>query len=60
MAIDFGSLLTVEQKIDIVQQRIQQFAAEAYQLTLNKESATNLDRQDQIEIIDNNLKNDTI
>jgi hypothetical protein len=55
MAIDFGSLLTVEQKIDIIQQRISQFASEAYQLTLNKKSAETLGREDQIEVIESNL-----
>jgi hypothetical protein len=55
MAIDFGSLLTVEQKIEIIQQRINQFASEAYQLTLNKKSAETLGREEQLEIIENNL-----
>jgi hypothetical protein len=55
MAIDFESLLTTEQKIDIIQQRIKQFASEAYQLTLNKKSAETLGREDQIEVIENNL-----
>jgi hypothetical protein len=55
MAIDFGSLLTTEQKIDIIQQRINQFASEAYQLTLNKKSAEIIGREDQIEVIENNL-----
>ncbi|MSX82752.1 MAG: hypothetical protein F2740_00215 [Actinobacteria bacterium] len=55
MAIDFGSLLTVEQKIEIIQQRINQFASEAYQLTLNRKSAETLQREEQLEIIDNNL-----
>jgi len=39
MSIDFGSLLTVEQKQALLQQRIQQFAAEGYQHTLNKQVA---------------------
>jgi len=37
MAIDYDSLLTVEQKKAIVENRLQQFAAEAYQTELNKE-----------------------
>lgn len=39
MSIDFGSLLTVEQKTALLEQRIQQFAAEGYQHTLNKQVA---------------------
>lgn len=39
MSVDFGSLLTVEQKQALLQQRIQQFAAEGYQHTLNKQVA---------------------
>jgi hypothetical protein len=56
MSLDFGSMLTTEQKVDIINQRITQFASEAYQLQLNRQSAEKLDRQDQIEIIDSNLK----
>ena len=36
MTIDYTSLLTTEQKRNILQQRIAQFAAEAYQHSLNK------------------------
>lgn len=39
MAIDYSSLLSAEQKAALVQQRIQQFAAEAYQHELNKQVA---------------------
>ena len=35
MAIDFNSLLTVEERTSVVTQRIQQLAVEAYQLSLN-------------------------
>jgi hypothetical protein len=42
MAIDFGSLLTDEQKASLIQQRISQFAAEAYQHSLNKSTAEQL------------------
>lgn len=39
MALDYSSLLTDEQKKSILEQRLAQFAAEAYQHTLNKEVA---------------------
>jgi hypothetical protein len=39
MSIDFGALLTTEQKQNLLTQRIQQFAAEGYQHTLNKQVA---------------------
>lgn len=55
MAIDFGSLLTDEQKANLVQQRISQFAAEAYQHTLNKATAEKLGATDQVEAADKNL-----
>ena len=35
--MDYSSLLTNEQKRSILEQRIAQFASEAYQHTLNKE-----------------------
>jgi hypothetical protein len=37
MAISYENLLTVEQKKAIVENRLQQFAAEAYQTELNKQ-----------------------
>ena len=39
--MDYASLLTNEQKRNILEQRIAQFASEAYQHTLNKEVAGN-------------------
>ena len=39
MAIDFNNLLTPEQKRDLLTQRIQQFATEAYQHELNRQIA---------------------
>ena len=39
MALDYSALLTDEQKRSILEQRLAQFAAEAYQHTLNKEVA---------------------
>lgn len=35
MAIDYSSLLTDDQKREIITQRLQQFAAEAYQHSIN-------------------------
>lgn len=43
MAIDYGTLLTTEQKRNILQQRIAQFAAEAYQHSLNKQTNESLE-----------------
>lgn len=40
MSIDFGALLTTEQKRAILEARIAQFANEGYQHTLNKAAAT--------------------
>lgn len=42
MTIDYSSLLTDEQKRNILQQRITQFAAEAYQHKLNKDTCESL------------------
>jgi len=42
MAIDYTSLLTAEQKQNILTQRISQFAAEAWQHELNKQTCTQL------------------
>jgi hypothetical protein len=42
MTIDYTSLLTVEQKKAILEQRIAQFAAEAYQHSLNKKTCEDL------------------
>lgn len=39
MAIDYGSLLSADQKRSIIDQRIAGFAAEAYQHELNKQIA---------------------
>jgi hypothetical protein len=41
MAIDYSSLLSTDQKRGILEQRLAQFASEAYQHTLNKEVAKN-------------------
>jgi hypothetical protein len=47
MSIDFGALLTTEQKQNLLTQRIQQFAAEGYQHTLNKQVAESKDPIDE-------------
>jgi hypothetical protein len=43
MSIDYASLLTDEQKRSILSQRVLQFASEAYQHSLNKETCAALD-----------------
>lgn len=53
--MDFGSLLTAEQKRSLIEGRIAQFAAEAYQHTLNKKTAENLGVEQQVEQIDRSL-----
>lgn len=42
MAIDYSSFLTAEQKLSLLNQRIQGFAAEAYQHELNKQIAVSI------------------
>lgn len=42
MAIDYATLLSVEQKENILNQRISQFAAEAWQHELNKQTCEQL------------------
>ena len=54
MAIDFNDI-SIEQKRSILQQRITQFAAEAYQHTLNRETCVRLEDQDGIASSDNAL-----
>jgi hypothetical protein len=51
MSLDYSSLLTTEQKRNLLQGRIQQFASEAYQHTLNLKTAEKLASDDQIESI---------
>jgi hypothetical protein len=55
MTIDYSSLLTDEQKRNILQQRISQFAAEAYQHTLNKQTCVSLEDEAGIEAADKSL-----
>lgn len=42
MAIDYSSLLTNEQRANLLNQRISQFAAEAWQHALNKKTCEQL------------------
>jgi len=56
MSIDFDAVLTNEQKAEIIQQRITQFAAEAYQHELNKKTAEQLGSEEQVENINKNLE----
>jgi hypothetical protein len=56
MAIDFGALLTDEQKRAILEQRISQFAVEAYQHSLNKKSAESAGSDTELQGADRNLE----
>lgn len=56
MTIDYSELLTNDQKRNILQQRIAQFAAEAYQHTLNKKSLEALNDEAGIEASDKSLQ----
>jgi hypothetical protein len=47
--MDYSSLLTTEQKRELLQNRIQQFASEAYQYTLNLKTAETIGTEDQVE-----------
>lgn len=49
MAIDFGKYLTDEQKKKILEQRLNQFALEAYQHTINAEVAKSLGNDEGVE-----------
>ena len=55
MSIDYASLLTDEQKRNILTQRVSQFAAEAYQHTLNKTTCESLGDTAGIEAADKAL-----
>lgn len=52
MAIDFSSLLSDEQKKSILEQRINQFASEAYQHVLNKQTSQAIGDEAGIEAAD--------
>lgn len=55
MAIDYTTLLTAEQKRNILAQRIGQFASEAYQHSLNKITCESLGDTDGVENADKAL-----
>jgi hypothetical protein len=48
MAIDFNALLTDEHKRNLLQQRIEQFAGEAYQHELNRQIAEKINDSDSV------------
>jgi hypothetical protein len=54
--MDYSSLLTTDQKINLLQGRIQQFASEAYQYTLNLKTAEELGSEDQLESIKKSIE----
>lgn len=47
--IDFGALLSNDQKRQLLENRIQQFAAEAYQHSLNKQTAELINAEEQVD-----------
>lgn len=49
MSIDFAAMLTDDQKRQLVESRIQQFASEAYQYSLNLKIAEKSESESQIE-----------
>lgn len=55
MAINYEDLLTVEQKRQILEQRITQFASEAWQHELNKQTCQAVGDTEGIESADNAL-----
>lgn len=55
MTIDYNSLLTADQKRSILQQRIAQFASEAYQHSLNKQTCQSLEDTAGVENADKSL-----
>ncbi|MGA1046550.1 MAG: hypothetical protein ACO3UU_00940 [Minisyncoccia bacterium] len=56
MTIDYNSILSVEQKRSLLQQRITQFAAEAYQHSLNRKTCEGLEDTAGVENADKSLQ----
>jgi hypothetical protein len=56
MTVDYGSLINSSDKREILLGRIRQFAAEAYQYSLNLKTALALEATEQAEQIENSLK----
>jgi hypothetical protein len=55
MSVDYNALLTSDQKKNILEARLAQFASEAYQVTLNLATAEKLGNQEQIDKVKINL-----
>ena len=55
MAIDYSSLLSAEQKKAILEQRISQFASEAYQHEINKAVSEAANNEDGVKAADEAL-----
>jgi hypothetical protein len=56
MSINFGDLLTVEQKTALLEGKIQQLAVEGYQLQINKLAVEKLENnQDALAMLDANM-----
>lgn len=55
MSIDYAAMLTDAQKRQLIENRLAQFAAEAYQYTLNKKTAESIQSESQIEAADKAL-----
>lgn len=56
MSIDYSSLLTGQQKREILSGRVSQFAAEAYQYSLNLKTAESVGTEEQIESIKKSIE----
>jgi DNA primase large subunit len=56
MSVDYESLLTADQKREILSARLAQFAAEGYQVSLNKKTAIELNSEEQVEKISEALE----
>ena len=54
--MDYSLLLTLEQKKSLLEGRIQQFASEAYQYTLNLKTAQAVGTEDQIKNIKKSIE----
>ena len=54
--MDYSLLLTLEQKKSLLEGRIQQFASEAYQYTLNLKTAQAVGTENQIESIKKSIE----
>jgi hypothetical protein len=53
--LDFAGLLSDDQKRQLIEGRIQQFAAEAYQHSLNKQTAENIAATEQVEAAEKSI-----